>query len=70
MILNRSLVVAACCLWGIVHPAHAEIVSVTYTGVVTESVDVTGVFGIVDRNTSYVGGSWPGMRYTVGSYVW
>ena len=52
------------------HPAHAEIVSVTYTGVVTESVDVTGVFGIVDRNTSYVGGSWPGMRYTVGSYVW
>jgi hypothetical protein len=70
MILNRSLIVVACCLWGFVHPAHAEIVNVTYTGVVTASVDATGLFGIVDPNTSYTGPSWPGASpSSSGAYV-
>jgi hypothetical protein len=49
---------------------RAEIVNVTYTGIVTASVDQTGIFGIVDPVSSYTGPSWPGPAPSVtGAYV-
>ena len=45
-------------------PARAAIVDVTYTGIITQGADQTGVFGIVDTN----GGAYVGYNYTA-NYV-